>query len=477
MKKIIGISILLVGLILGGYFSTGLITERTLKQNLKALNQANGLAVDLVDYHRGLFRSTAHLTWQLQKPEKIVKQPDGHSLVIPPKAYVFDMPITIYHGPVMLGHSQVRFGLGAARGELVLPEAYLADFSDIFSNQSTKPTLSINLFVTYLNKTHIEIGLPAFELITKNNQNRFQWLGMETDLRFSPESTHVQGHFTLNGLRLVGNKYQVILKKVNSVYDVHKATNGLFLGKASLDLPELQVRLHQQPEFGLKKLSVHSLSEMHENLFDSSFSLGFDALSSREENYGPGKLDVAIKRLDANVLATVNQHISQLQQTDSIGGQAQQILLSLLPDLPKLLSKGAIFEISTLHVGLPHGNLHGAMRIAFPQLDTDAPMQMLSKIEGDAKLKLPMDFLKTLMVHSLRQQLMNAHYKTSAAVETVTLADLDQQAVQQTDQRLKHLIELGILQTKEADYAIELKLAAGRLLVNGRPFHSGMLSF
>ncbi len=505
MKKIFGIVILLVVVVIGGYFSTGLITERTLKKNLSTLNQANGFSAELVSYHRGLFQSTADLTWRTQIPEKVVKKDDGASLVVPPKVYSFDMPLVIYHGPVMFGGGRVRFGLGAAHGELSLPDAYASEFAEKFSPKSTKPHLGINLFVTYLNKTHLEVSLPAFQLMTKNEKSEFEWLGMNSDLRFSPESTRLQGHFMLEGLRLIKQKFRVIVNKVTSSYDVHKAENGLFLGEANLKLPVLQVTDKDQTEFEVKQFEVNSKSTLDKGLFASSFHAAFANLASRENKYGPGEFDVSIKNLDGAVLAELNQRLNQLQHLDTKGGQAQQILLSLLPELPKLLGKGAVFEIGTLKLGLPEGAIDGAMSLVFPESDLDSPLQVLPKIHGEGHLSMPAPFFKSMLVRSYKQQLLRAHemaeqekqdqkalaksvepahsdakpdaVKEDGNAAPVTIAELNQQAVHKADQKIEDLIRLGALQAKGADYVLELKLSSGRLLVNGHPFHSGMLSF
>ncbi len=506
MKKILGIVVLLVVVVLGGYFSTGLVTEHTLKKNLKALNQANGFSAELAGYHRGLFRSTADLTWRMQMPEKILKKEDGASLVVPPKVYSFDMPLVIHHGPVIVKDGRVRFGLGAARGELSLPDAYASEFTDMFSAKSTKPTLAISLFVTYLNKTHLELDLPAFQLFTKHEHNEFEWLGMNTDLRFSPESTHLQGRFTLEGLRLIKQKIRVILNKVTTGYDVHKAKNGLFLGEANLHLPILQVTDKNQTEFELKQFELNTKSDIQDDFFSSSFRAAFTSLLSRDKKYGPGELDVSIKKLDASVLAGLNERLSQLQQTTTKGAQTQQLLLSILPDLPKLLGKGAVFEVSTLKLGVEKGAIDGSARIVFPESESDSPMQVLPKIEGEGHLSVPAPFLKDLLVHSFKRQLLRTHEMASTGTQDkklpnekavspstldaestvadnkdpakpVTIAEIDQQAVHHADQKLADLIRLGALQAKGADYVLELKLSSGHLLVNGHPFHSGMLSF
>jgi uncharacterized protein YdgA (DUF945 family) len=502
MKKIIIIVLVFVVVVLGGYFSTGLITERTLRKNLHTLNQANGFSVDLVGYHRGLFKSTADLTWRMEMPEKIMKKDDGRALVAPPKQYTFDMPLVVYHGPVVFGGGHIRFGLGAAHGQLSLPASYLSEFSNVFTTESTQPQLTIKLFVTYLNKTQFEAEVPAFQLVTKKENSQFEWLGMNSDLRFSPENTRLKGHLILDGLRLTREKFRVVLNKLNSEYNIYKANNGLFLGEAHLNLPVLQVTDKKQTAFELKQLDINSKSTLQNDLFGSSFHVVFENLVSRDKNYGPGELDVAINSLNATVLVELNQHINQLHQANTMGGEAQQILLSLLPNLPKLLEKGAVFEVSTLKLALPEGEIDGAIRLAFPQSEGEGPMQVLPKIEGEGHLKMPASFLKTVLIRSFKQQLLRAHEEHSSSssskhkslapsllnaepqvagekntAATVTLAELNQQALHQADQKLADLIQVGALQAKGADYVLELKLSSGHLLVNGHPFHSGMLSF
>ena len=46
MKRLISALIILMVIVLGGYFITGLVTEKTFKKNVKALGQADLLSVD-----------------------------------------------------------------------------------------------------------------------------------------------------------------------------------------------------------------------------------------------------------------------------------------------------------------------------------------------------------------------------------------------------------------------------------------------
>lgn len=487
MKRILSllvILVILVVIVLGGYFSTGLVTEHTLKKNLSTLNQANLLSVNLAQYHRGFFKSEAELTWHMQTPERITQQDDGRSVVVPSKSYVFDMPLTIYHGPVIVAPKQVRFGLGMAHGELSLPDAYEKEFSEVFAPSSIRPNLVVDAFVTYFNKTQLEMKLPAFKLVSKADQSQIEWFGMNSSFVFFPESARFQGDITLDGLRVLGEKLQLVLERITSTYDIHKADNGLYLGSASFHLPVLQLANKNGPELRLKQVDVSSITDVQDERFASSIDIGFERLNIHDKTYGPAEISMSAKNLDADVLANLNNRATQLQQAGVNRAQAQQALLSLLPDVPKLLSKGAVFEMTKLSIKLPEGLIKGAVRVAFPLAKKDAPLQLLPDVEGEGQLNMPALFIKSLLANSYKQKLLTApaHAESTLtqdpADETeVATVNLDQQATYQADQKLADLIQAGALQAKGSDYVLELKLSAGRLLVNGHPFHSGMLNF
>jgi len=483
MKRIVSVLVLLVVIVLGGYFITGLVTENTLKKNVGTFNQANLLSVELTEYHRGLLKSDATLTWQIQTPEKIIHQEDGRSLVVPPKSYIFDMPFTIYHGPMMFDHGHIRLGLGLARGELDLPEAYLKEFHETFTSQSTPPRLMLHAFITYFNQTQLEVELPAFKLFSKDDQNHVEWRGMNSSFVFSPTRENMQGDITVDGLHVMGEQLQLVLEHMTSSYDMHRAKNGLYLGEARVHLPVLQLTDKDDAKLNIKQVEVTSNSEVDHNLFASQIHVSFETFMIQEKTYGPAELDISVHHLNAEVLAHLNNRAQQLQQAGMNRAEAQQALLSLLPDVPQLLSKGAVFEIKTLKIKLPDGLMDASLRIAFPETEADAPLQILPRVEGAGQLQMPAAFVKSLFVRSYKQKLllasMNADSPVTEEPDAVHTAavNLDQQAIHQADKTLAGLIQAGAFQAKERDYVLDLKLSAGRLLVNGHPFNSGMLNF
>jgi len=484
MKRIVGMLVLLVVIVFASYFITGLVTENTLKKNLGTFNQTSLLSVELTEYHRGLLSSDAQLTWHMKTPEKIVQQEDGRSLIIPPKSYVFDMPLTIWHGPVIFQKGHVRLRLAMADGELVLPEDYLKEFQEHFTSNSTQPRLMLHALVTYVNKTKLELELPGFKLFSKEAENtshikQVKWLGMHSTVVFTPRHTRMQGEINVDGLQMAGEQLQLMFEKLTSSYDMYQNKHGLYLGEASLHIPVLNFTNQDVATLQLKQVDFSSNSDVEHERFASNMHVAFESLVIDQKKYGPAELNLSVQNLDAEVLANLNNQAHQLQQAGMNRAGAQQALLSLLPEVLKLLSQGAIFEISQFEFGLPDGMIHASLRLAFPETKADATLQLLSSIDGAGQFTIPAAYVKSLFVRSYKKKLHKALQHADAPVITdiTEPVNLDQQAVQQAAQKMADLIQAGALQSKERDYVLDLKLSDGRLLVNGHPFHSGMLNF
>lgn len=534
MKKLIGLVVIVAVLVLGGYYGMGLVTERTLKRNVDVINQSNGLFVDVEQYDRGWFTSTAVLNWRLHIPERLVKDQNGQSTAVPAQDHKIQMPLTIYHGPIIYTGSGVRFGLGFAHSDLVMPPKYAQKFTNLFTAQSDQPKLRLSIFVNYLNNSRLHIGLPAFKLIAKQGGDRLQWYGMDSDFSVSSNLKNIDGSVIIDGASLIKNKMKATLGKVSSDYNLHQTDSGLYLGAAGLSLPSLVVAENDQKILELEQFGLRSNSDIEDGLFSSYFKTSLDKLTVRNKIYGPAILEMSIKNLDAEVLASINEQANKMQQgqTDS---ERQQALFSLLPQLPKLFSKGAQFEISKLSLAMPEGAIEGDMLVSLPKGDTGNPFQLLQKVQGRGKLKVPAQVLKDFVVLSIKQKLISqptmeqamvqqmqdnndptqtppAQTPATASAQTaapatpavapsqtaasaqpqasvpadqanqdqskpMTVADIEQQAQAQTQQKLSMLVQTGLLSLQGNEYVIEVSFLQGQLSINGKPFNPAMLQF
>ncbi|WP_133128334.1 YdgA family protein [Legionella nagasakiensis] len=523
MKKLIGLVVIILVLVLGSYYGTGLITERTLKKNVNMINQSNGLYVDVEQYDRGWFTSQAKFKWHLHVPERITKDQNDQSKVIPAQDYAMDMPLTIYHGPVIFSNVGIRFGLGYAHTVLTLPQPYAEQFSTVFSNQSTRPTLNLSVLVNYLNKSRLRIELPAFTLIAKEGKGQFEWLGMTSDVTVSSSLSTIDGDLTIDGIKIIKDSMNAVIGKITSNYDLHQTKEGLYLGEANFSFPSLMINNKDQKIFELEQFDIHTSSDVDGGLFNSYLKTSLEQIVTNGKKYGPGILKVSLKNLDAEVLAQINEQVNRMQQGSA--QERQKALLVLLPELPKLFNKGAKFEISEMSFAMPEGTVAGHVLVSLPKSDSSNPFQLIQQVEGEGKFKIPAIVLKGLIVASLKQQLMQqpalpqaiaeqmkkdgqsennvtgsadeemakhsdasdeqnqeaqneSSQDTSATASAIrSPADVEKQATMQTEERLSSLVQAGILKTEGNDYTIELKLENGQLSVNGQPFNPAMMKF
>ena len=524
MKKLIGLVVIITVLILGSYYGMGLLTERTIEKNIEVINQSNGLVVEIEAYDRGWYTSTALLNWSLHIPERQTKDASGAITNLPAQDYKVEMPLTVYHGPIIFADKSVKFGLGYAHSNVAMPQMYAEKFSNLFTDASTKPTLDLSLFVNYLNNSRFHVGLPTFKLISKQGGDQFEWYGMDSNVSVSSSMKNIDGGVTIEGASLTKNKMNAVLGKVVSNYDMHQTDAGLYLGNATISLPSFAVTENEQKILTVEQVDVQSSSEIVNSLFNTSFKASLNKLTAHGKTYGPALLEMSIKNLDAQVLAEINAEANKLQQgTDA---ERQQALLMMLPQLPKLFSKGAQFEISKLSFIVPEGAIKGELLVSLPQGDAGNPFQLLQKVEGHGTLAVPASVLKSLVRASLRQKLLSepnlqqamaqqikttdlaqAQATAPAGTETpapvdkttpapaaasntpsnpeqasadqkpLTVAEVEQQATTQADQKLATMVQVGLLSLQGNEYVIEINLAQGQLTVNGNPFSPAMMQF
>lgn len=489
MKKVIGSVTSLAALVLLSYYGTGLVTERTLKKNLSLLEQSNGLSAQITDYHRGLFSSKLNLTWKLLTPERFVNGAGDQVALLPSKTYTFEMPVTIYHGPVIYSDQGVRFGLGYANSEVILPEAYQAEFSENFTADSVIPKLDLAFFVTYTNKMLLHVNVPAFRLISKQDKSQFQWLGMKSEHTFSSNMNEVDGDVVVDGARISQGEHTASMSKLTSTYDIHRSLGGLFLGDVTINIPAFEITSKDQKVLDIQTIQLTTSSDVEEGLFSSSFHAAFDKAFMHEKNYGPGRVSFAIKNLDAETLVDLNKKMNDAQHGSDAA--RQQAALAILPDLPKLFGRGAVIDISELNLVGPEGEVDGSLHIALPKNDTGNPLQLMQKIEGEGKIKLPQALLSTMILRAEKEKLLaqkkesdtsaNAPSTTEAKQPEVAQASssksIDEQAEIAAKNRVTNLVNAGAIVPKDAYYLINMKLAAGQISVNGRPLSAEMLQF
>ncbi len=484
MKKLAGLVIILAVLVLGGYYGMGVITEKTIKRNIEAINQSNGLFAEIEQYNRGWFNSDAKIKWRMHVPERVVKDANGQSETVAAQDYQMDMPVKIFHGPFIYTGKELRFGMGYAVSDIPFPEKYNEQFNTMFTSESVKPKLDLSIFVNYFNKSTVGLKLPTFKLVAKDGTGQFDWMGMKSTTSMSSGLEKVKGGIVIDGMKFSKDDTKVTLGKVSSDYDLHKSNSGIFLGAATFELPIFEVTIKDQKMFALSEFVLNSDSDIDNDLFNAHFNLSLKSVLANGKSYGPGDFEVSLRNLDAEVLARINQHATAMQ--NGTEAERQQAMLAMLPELPKLFSKGAEFEVSKLTMKLPEGDVEGNLFVGLPKSDNTNPFELIQKVKGNATLKVPTAVVKQLMHQSVLQQMEKQPEMQQALVQQLQGAQpqanqpaptTEQLATMQTDKQIAALEQTGLISVKGSDYVVEVALEEGKFTVNGKPFDPSMVKF
>jgi uncharacterized protein YdgA (DUF945 family) len=476
MKKFTGLMAFLVGLIvllaviIPSYYFMGKKTEETVKSRIALVNKTSGIEANIVEYHRGWFLSHASLDWKLHVPENVVQMPDGKSKIVPAQDYLVKMPLTIHHGPIIFADRTVLFGLGYAKTNIALPAEYIEKFNTLFTPKSIKPRLELSLFINYLNKSKLNMNIPSFKLIPKETNSQFEWKGMKSSVAISSSAEKLSGNIELKGIHLFKDTLDATLGNIAVKYNLHNNINGLLLGDVSIDFPSLIIKDKKENIFELHDFNSTSSSYVKDNLLNSKVQASLDKIVTNGKVYGPGKLDLALRNLDADVLASINQQMSDLQGANDF--KKQKTYLSILSMLPKLLNSGPEFEVKTLYLSVPEGKVEGNAFLSITKGGLNNPFELLQKMQGNGKFKLPTEVLR---------QLLNQKYVTqnaaAATAGTINITNLKQQAIINTDKQINAMLQSGLIVMKGTDYVIEANFENGKLVINGKPFTPAMMQF
>ncbi|WP_419419530.1 YdgA family protein [Legionella sp. D16C41] len=522
MRKLVVLVVVLAILVLGGYYAMGAITERTIKSNLATVNRTNGINAQVEKYHRGWFTSAALLHWQINIPERQMKDANGQMQTIPAQTLTVKMPLKIYHGPIIFANKTVRFGMGYGSTDIPLPDQYQQQFNSYFTNGSTQPKLNLSLFVTYLNNSQIEMAIPNFKLIAQQDQSEFDWMGMKGKVNVTSKADKINGDFTIKGIQFKKADNIAVLSKVSSEYNLHNTEAGLYVGTFNVKLPSFVVDNKGQRIFELSDFDMDSNSDIKNGLLSSNFKSSINKIIANGKQFGPGNLEVAIRNLDADALGRIKQQAQHIQQS-ATDLEKQQAMFAILPEIPKLLSKGAEFEISKLNFVMPEGTIEGNLQVSLPQGEHNNPLELMQTVQGKGRLRVPAEIIRRGLVEANRQKLVAQHttamqqqnvnstttttnnmnstttiqpnnatsaneqtqqstsnqttQQLAATVQAGLPADISQQAVNMTNQQLTSLVQSGVLTVDGNYYVIEVALKQGQLQVNGKPFNSAMLKF
>lgn len=489
MKKILALSVLLLGLILALYYGTGVVTERSLKKNLTSMQDSNKYKIKLVNYKRGFFNSRAVINLEILSPAKVLEK-DGKKIFKPANTYFVSMPLEIYHGPIILVGANIKFGLGYAESRVFIPGNYIKNFDSKYTKDSTRPELNLNVFVNYATNTVVHVTSPKFSLVSVDKKSNFEWSGMTTTVDVTRDLSNIKGNLNIQDISWMQDEVSTVLKEVDSYFKLYKGDFDLYLGDSRVNIPSFIVSKNSSNLIELLNLDAKSNSFINEKLFNSSIQATIDKLYINKKTYQNCSLDLYVRNLDTKKLIEVNAKVKEAQ--NGTERQRRQVILSILPDLPELLNKGAEIEISDFNVEMQEGAIKGSFILNLAKDENKNPFYLIQKARGNGHIQISKPLLNKILADlyfkSESKKNINPILPTDASIdnsESIAKAGLENgssksdnvkdKSLDLANNKISELINRGYLADSGENFAIDIKIVQGRLMINDKPFSMDIL--
>ena len=473
-KSVIAIAVLVLvaaGIVLpAGYF--GQVTETTLRERMA--NMPYGFQMELTDYRRGWFSSTARLEWD---PLGGLPMPGLGPQGALPGADAMDLPAGVeklVSGPIAIdieiAHGPVFFAVGPGAG--LFHARGRVDFEDPASAGDEGSA-----------DGYLDLYVSSFSGATVDN--RLEIPDAEWD--FGPMTLELEG-VLLEGEWTGPESFQLQRAALGNMnMSVGVAGTGMRVAMSDLDS---STEFPQGLESGAMLAPSQSTSSVGEILVEQSDGNAVLRMTGMKSEETASPEEDGTYRVDSDItiesMEVLNREFAPIEVRQTAGGFSEDSLLQLLTALGE-----GIFEASApqqapeespqdLSATPPAGPppaapppLSRAMQEAIVALLADGPYtdmnaELTYKGEQTLRLDLSYAFNKEYAPATLEQVnllgiLSGLDYTLDAEIPIAAAEELFGQGIIQLG------LMQGLLQPTETTYTVSLALADGTLSVNGRP--------
>ena len=470
MKKMVAVVGGLAILSIGSYPLFGMMIEKELRHQVEAAPKQYGMSLSIREYHRHWFYSQAKVVWEWHIPAHLTQNHLGQTVTVSPKDMVKEFDLDILHGPVILKPTPF-FGIGYAKTSIDWPLMNKSNGEERYDKASVYPKLELSLATNFLLQTHWKTTISHFKLISQDQTQQLLWDGMVFENLMDRTGKHLKGQADLTGFDLVKPDMQVNLKGAQSNYDFEREKEGLYVGHAQFDIHQLHMQNNNQQVFDLEDLVFTTNTDLDNEEFTTQLVTHFDKLNIDSKPVGPFDIDLKIEKVNAQVLARINQLFQQEQNASP--SFRQKNMWSMLSNVPELLKYGMVMQINKLHVVFPNGFIdsHGTMDLPL-DISGQLNLQRLQTVKGQLEVLISKDLFKNWLIDLVQRQMLQEQLSLDPSASST---DIHEIAVSRTSKKLTDLEQSGVLKAQSSEFLINIQFHDGQLTVNQLPFDPSWL--
>ena len=461
MKKLLFTIITAIFLGLASYAIFGFITKQSITSGLEG-NMPSLASPPQTMVEQGLFSSSANIVFNIPLPE------EG-------SGGVSELPIVleqkIYHGPFIFqkttsGPSPLNPVKMYSEGSIAIGP-FLDPEPPEVKELRELITANISVLMPLSGPTVIKAnGLPFINSNTfANDTVILNWQGFDSEVATTttPLSYNISGQapgFTLN----INGIDTVSIADISLQGAFAEGPHEIALGSSELgiDLIEISPADNEQVIKISAAKTILSITEDHD-LLSIKETIKIEKIEVNKKQYGPAQFELAINNLDAATVASLENEIKAIQETEKDPEIANQQMMQLFMEKgPTLLKASPEIELSNVSFKGPNGQLQASAKLAF---------------DGQGEVMLNPFFImgRTTVTGNISadQHLVAAIHKEALKAKMCTDQQdrvCDQQAAKISSDQLKDLIERQTIVLTKGKFTIDFSFKDGIMLVNDKPW-------
>jgi len=466
---IIGVTVLVLGALVGLPYWFGIETEKTYTNMVERLSESGNIQLSSKRFERGWLSSSAETV--IRYPGLPIEFNVLHKISHGPIPIDRLLEGTIHYTPVQaLIKSRVTIvALGGDQGE---PSALLSQL----------PPLTADTTIGLGGGGTVHVGFPGTKKTTPDG-GTFEWRGMTGDLTFDKEWKKLKADLRIPGISFTGapNKGltgDLSLSNLTVHSDLHEGIAGYFFGENSVTIEKVGLG----SAVILRGLQFSTMARPSGNNVNMVITYKIKEASVANDRYGPGQLIMEARKLDAVALKKFEKEVNTIYRKNLPEEQASLMVLGKTLELVANLSKKAPeIEITKLSFKSSQGEMTGKAKFVLDGSKANVnenPMLLLTALRGKAELVFPPGMLKPLLA-PLIQRDIEAYRKTRKLTDKET-AKLNPETMGKIIDKALPLYlsknKLTKLLVRDGDkYKITASIKRGQFLVNNKPWHGSLV--
>lgn len=406
-------------------------------------------------YERGWLSSTAEAT-----------------LSVPGAPVSLNVTNTIYHGPFpFIDGIDFSPVLARVRSQVIVS----------VPGAKGIPPISMDTSINLSGESEGRISAPPYRRAAAGSDGGIEWQGIDGTMRVSADNKNVKLDLTAPQLKITAPQGGFVASRATLNVDQTENAAGLTLGTMSVGVEKLTIDATDNQSI-LEGLRISSTTRESGSDLNAQINIQLRNASDGEVSYGPGQMNIELRKLDAKALsayqndmrAMQKQKIPPEQMATMMLGKGLQLVGNLAKKVPEM-------EITKLSLKIKGGEINGKAKFVLDGANFDVaanPALLMMAFSGEGELLFDEPVLRALSEKEVHEQL--EALKAGGKLSLDDIAKLTPQRVSEITAaavpgQMDKLINRMNLVRDGNQYKVTASIRQGRFLLNGQPIQLGAM--